>query len=213
MLQLWGRKDAFNVQKVLWFLDELNLEYDHIPAGGSHGKLDTAEFLAMNPHGRVPVISDNGHIVWDSHAILRYLAEKYSAVSYWPKEPKLRSNIDSWMNWQHTSLQPAFMDKIFWAFYRTPEDKRNSDIINEGIKLCSDYFKILDKQLAERKYICGDEITLADIVIGTTLYRFFSLTIEQPEVPNVKRWYGLLQQRPAYQRNVMLPFDYMYGIK
>ena len=79
MLRIWGRRSAFNVQKVLWLVGELQLAHEHIPAGGEFGGLDTAEFLALNPHGRVPVIDDNGTIVWESHAILRYLAARYGA--------------------------------------------------------------------------------------------------------------------------------------
>src|SRR5262249_40585224 len=65
-LTVWGRLSSINVQKVMWALDEIGLAYEHVPAGGSFGLLDTPEFKAMNPHGWVPVIDDDGAIVWES---------------------------------------------------------------------------------------------------------------------------------------------------
>jgi glutathione S-transferase len=77
MLKVWGRRSSFNLQKVMWLVGELGLPHEHIPAGGDFGLNDTPEFLAMNPHGRVPVIDDDGIVVWESQTILRYLAAKY----------------------------------------------------------------------------------------------------------------------------------------
>ena len=76
MLRIWGRRDAFNVQKAMWLIGELGLPHQHTPAGGSAGGLDDPAFRAMNPHGRVPVIDDGGTVVWESHTILRYLAAR-----------------------------------------------------------------------------------------------------------------------------------------
>jgi glutathione S-transferase len=79
MLKVWGRRSSFNVQKVMWLIGELGLAHEHIDAGGAFGGLDTPAFLAMNPHGRIPVIRDELATVWESHAILRYLAARDNA--------------------------------------------------------------------------------------------------------------------------------------
>src|ERR1700674_2390558 len=104
MLSVWGRKSSFNVQKVMWLVDELQLPHEHIPAGGSFGGLDAPEFLAMNPHGRVPVIDDGGVIVWESHAILRYLAAQYGRGRFWSHDAGERSSVERWMDWSQTTL-------------------------------------------------------------------------------------------------------------
>jgi glutathione S-transferase len=87
MLKVWGRGSSFNVQKVLWLVGELGLPHEHISAGGDFGGLGDPGFLAMNPHGRVPTIDDDGVVVWESHTILRYLAAKQGGAAWWPEAP------------------------------------------------------------------------------------------------------------------------------
>jgi len=98
MLTVYGRKSSFNVQKVMWLAGELGIVHTHVELGGSHGGLGTAEFRAMNPHGRVPVVDDNGTIIWESHAILRYLAACYGRGRFWSDDAAQRSLCDRWMD-------------------------------------------------------------------------------------------------------------------
>ena len=182
MLTIWGRRNAFNVQKVLWLMGELGLPHEHIPAGGDFGGLDDPAFRAMNPHGRVPVIDEDGTVVWESHAILRYLAARDGRL--WPADPAERS---------------------------TPEAERNAELIARKQAACAAHFKLLDAHLAGRPYLAGDAFGLGDIPAGTVLYRYFGMGLETPPVPHVRAWYARLMERPAYREHVMMPFDDMYG--
>lgn len=211
MLKIWGRRNSFNVQKVLWLVGELGLPHEHVPAGGSFGKIGSPEFLALNPHGRVPVIDDAGKVVWESHAILRYLAARFGQDRFWSDDAGARSDDDRWMDWAQTALQPAFLTDIFWAYYRTPEAQRDWSVIDRGIERCSRYFRLLDRWLDGKSYMLGDRLGLADIAVGTHLYRYFSLDIERPHVPNVEAWYRRLQARAPYREHVMIPFDDLHG--
>jgi glutathione S-transferase len=211
MLKVWGRRSSFNVQKVMWLIGELGLEHQHIDAGGSFGGLDTADFLAMNPHGRVPVIRDDEAIVWESHAILRYLAARHGAARFWPDDPVARARVDGWMDWSQTALQPDFLVGVFWGFFRTPEDKRNWPAIRASLLRCVRHFEKLDRLLEGRSFLLGEELTLADISAGTSLYRYFELEIERPQLTQVERWYRTLQQRPAFCDHVMIPFEELRG--
>src|SRR4030088_3067317 len=116
MLKAWGRRSSFNLQKVMWLIGELELPHEHIDAGGQFGGLDTPAFRAMNPHGRIPVIQDDAATVWESHAILRYLAARHGAGRFWSDDPVARAAVDGWMDWSHTALQPDFLVGVFWAF-------------------------------------------------------------------------------------------------
>ena len=210
MLKVWGRPDAFNVQKVLWLIDELAIAHEHIPLGGSFGGLEDPAFRAMNPHGRVPVIDENGRIVWESHSIIRYLAARHGAGTLWPEQPYDRSLAERWMDWMLASLQRDFMD-LFWGYYRTPEADRDLPLIARATERCAQHYALLDRHLAEQPYLAGEAFTMADIPAGTSLYRYFGLDIERPSVPNVDAWYGRLSERPAYRSRVMLPFDHLFG--
>jgi glutathione S-transferase len=203
MLTVWGRRSSFNLQKVMWLVGELGVAHEHIELGGQFGGLDSAEFGRRNPHRKVPVIDDDGVVVWESQTILRYLAARYGSGGeasngeprLWHDEPARRAQVEQWMDWSQTTLQPDFLMGIFWGFYRTPADERD----------------LLDSQLAEHDFLLGNALSLADIVIGTHLYRYFNLDIERPVVPLVKAYYERLQSRSAYQDHVMVPFAELEG--
>ena len=141
MLTVWGRRSSFNLQKVMWLVGELELPHRHIPAGGDFGLNDAPEFLAMNPHGRVPVIDDDGAIVWESQTILRYLAAKYGRGRFWSDDPAVRSLAERWMDWSQATLQADFLIGVFWGFYRTPEAQRNMAVVNAKIRACARHFQ------------------------------------------------------------------------
>jgi glutathione S-transferase len=211
MLTVWGRRSSFNVQKVMWLVGELELEHQHVDAGGRFGGLDAPDFLTMNPHGRVPVIREGEATVWESHAILRYLAATHGAGRFWSGDPADRAAVDGWMDWSQTSLQPDFLNGVFWGFYRTPEDKRNWPAINAALARCVRHFAKLDRLLEGRPYLLGDALTLADITAGTSLYRYFELEIERPRLRQVERWYDTLQHHQAFREHVMIPFMELRG--
>ncbi|MBO6559014.1 MAG: glutathione S-transferase [Nisaea sp.] len=211
MLKVWGRRSAFNVQKVMWLIGELGLAHEHTTLGGDAGGLDDPDFLKMNPHGRVPVIDDNGTIVWESHAILRYLAAVYGDAALWPDDPAVRSEADRWMDWAQSSLQPTFLNGIFWGYFRTPEAERDWPTIREKQELTNQYFKRLDEALKGRDYLGGACLGLGDIPAGTHLYRYFGMDLDRPALPHVEAWFERLQERPAYREHVMIPFQNLKG--
>lgn len=210
MLQIFGRRSSLNVQKVLWFIEELSLDYGQKDLGGRFGGLDTPDYLNMNPHGKVPLLKDGDLTVWESQAILNYLAAKYGADNFWPEEPAERSHMDRWVSWGLTTLQPDFMG-VFWGFYRTPEAERNWSFINRSLKAANADYQMLDRQIGESGMIIGDRLSLADILIGTSLYRYFEMEIERPPLPNVEAYYQRLQNRPAYVEHVMYSFEELKG--
>jgi glutathione S-transferase len=210
-LKIWGRRSSLNVQKVMWLVGELGVAFEHLPAGGDLGGLGDPGFLALNPHGRVPVIQDGDVTVWESQAILRYLAATYGRDSFWSDSPAVRSQFDRWMDWSQSSFQPDFLNGVFWGFYRTPEHLRDARAVKVKIERCAAYLRLLDQALADRPFLAGDQLTLADIPVGTSLYRYFNLEIDRPNVPHVEAWYDRLLQRPAYREHVMIPFDDLKG--
>jgi len=211
MLKVWGRRNSQNVQKVLWLAGELGLPHEHVPAGGAFGRLADPDFGALNPNRMVPVIEDDGVVVWESHAILRYLAATYGGDAWWPADPGERSGFDRWMDWAQAQWQPAFLSGVFWGFYRTPEAQRDAKAIARSLARCTELLQVVERQLVGRTYLTGDRLTLGDIPLGSCLYRYFELEIERPALPRVEAWYAELAARPAYREHVMLPFDDLKG--
>jgi glutathione S-transferase len=210
MLEVWGRRSAFNVQKAMWVVGELALPHRRVDAGGAFGGLDDPAFLAMNPHGRIPVIDDGGLVVWESHAIIRYLAARYGSGTLWPIDVAERSVADRWMDWSATTLQRDFMD-LFWGYYRTPDEKRKWPRIRELVERCGRHYALLDRHLGSQPYLGGERFTMADVPAGTTLYRYLGLDLDRPRLPHLDAWYQRLTARPAYREHVMIPFAELRG--
>ncbi len=164
----------------------------------------------MNPNGRIPVIDDGGTVVWESHAIVRYLAARYGEGSLWPPDPALRAVADAWMEWMQTTLYRDFID-LFWGLVRTPPEERDWPAIHATNARLARHYEILDRHLASRAYLAGDEFTMADIPAGTTLYRYYEMEIDRPPLVNLRAWHDRLSERPAYRTHVIMPFDDLRG--
>ena len=210
MIHLYGRHTSYNVQKVLWALDELHLDFQHTNLGGAYGGLDTTEFKALNPNRRVPVLDDNGLIVWESNAIVRYLAATYGQGTLWAQDPGERSHADRWMEWAVNSLLPPFIG-LFWGYYRTPEVDRNLGRIGHLRSQCEQQFALLDEHLRDRPYLAGEAFSMGDIPAGTCLYRYFEMGLEVEKPANVCAWYQSLLDREPYHQRVAEPFDELFG--
>ena len=210
MIRIWGRASAFNLQKAYWALLETGQSHERIDAGGDFGGLEAPDFLARNPNGRIPVIDDDGFVLWESQAIIRYLSEHY-APDLIPDSVQGRALAAQWMDWSQTTLQPAFMD-LFWGGVRMPKEKQDAAFVGRALSRTAAALNLLDKELATHAFLVGDSFTVADIPAGTHLYRFFEMDdIDRPALPHVSAWYEQLRDRPAYQKAVMVPFDDLVG--
>jgi len=206
MLKIWGRANSINVQKAMWTVAELGLAHERIDAGGVFGGLMEPEYLAKNPNGRVPVLEDDGLVVWESNAIVRYLCARHSAGALWPEDPAARSHADRWMDWQAASLIADFT-AVFLGLIRTPEAERDNAAINAAAGRVNDALRVLDAHLEGREWVAGDGMTMGDIAIGAMVYRYLHLPMERPELRNVAAYYERLTTRPAYAEHVMIPLS------
>lgn len=209
-MRLYARRTSSNCQKVLWFLGELGLDYEFIATGGDAGGLDAPEYRALNPNGRVPTLVDRDLAVWESHAILRYLAAAYGGDAWWPADPGERSRVERWMDWSQSGFDRAFMD-LFWGYWRTPEAQRDARANRACLSWCRHHMQILDAALADRPWLAGPRLSLADVPVGALMYRYANLDVAEALPSNVARWYASLCERKAFREHVMLPFDDLKG--
>jgi glutathione S-transferase len=206
MLTIWGNADSVNVQKVLWCCEEIGRGYRRIDAGRHFGVVGTPEFLALNPNGLVPTIDDEGFVVWESGAILRYLAATYSVGRLWPEDPRARADADRWVDWSNSTFWPALVP-IFRAFYRTPPERRDPAAIEEAVLHAQGVASVLDRHLATRAFLGGPDFSMGDIAVGCAAWRWFAMPIERAPLPSLQRWFEQLASRPAYRKIVMQPLS------
>lgn len=208
MLTVWGRISSSNVQAVMWCIHELELPVTRIDAGLHYGVTDTAEYLSMNPNGTVPTLQDGINApLWESGAILRYLANIYATDSFWPSDALLRANVDRWAEWSKVSVAMNFTSPIFWRVARTPWARRDASAIAEAATHLEKFLAIADAQLSKHTYLAGDDLTLADIQLGHILYRYYDIELVRADLKNLRRYYDMLTERPAYKTNVMVSYE------
>lgn len=208
MLTIWGRKSSSNVQAVMWCIAELGLPYERIDAGFIYGVVNTPEYLAMNPNGTVPTIVDGDNPpLWESGAILRYLATTYAPETFWPTKPVALAFVDQWAEWSKINIAQSFTGPIFWRAVRTAPSKRDPVAITEAVANLDKKLDIAEAQLLKTPYLAGSDLTLADIQFGHCLYRYFTIDIERRPRPVLTAYYNALTDRPAYADHVMVSYD------
>ena len=207
MLTVWGRQSSSNVQAVLWCLAELGVDHERVDAGFVYGVVDTPEYRAMNPNGTVPTVRDgDGPALFESGAILRYLASRYASEPFWPAEPRARAQVDQWAEWAKQNVALYFTAPVFWQTVRVPAARRDPAAIAAAVERLEGKLRIADARLAERRFIAGETLTLADIQLGHVLYRYFDVPIERAPLPRLRRYYEALAERPAYREHVMVSY-------
>ncbi len=205
VIKIWGRPNSVNVQKVLWCCDELSAPYERVDAGGEFGGTREPGYLAMNPTALIPTIDEGGFTLWESNTIVRYLSAKYGAETLWPQDPAARALADKWMDYQIGTLWVAFRP-AFLGLVRTPPEERNMAQIEASLENTATALSILDVHLAESEYAAGADLTMGDVALGPMVYRWLNMEIERPPLPGLEAWHERLTARPAYQRDVMVPF-------
>ncbi|CFX07303.1 Glutathione S-transferase-like protein [Candidatus Filomicrobium marinum] len=207
VLRIWGRVTSINVQKVLWAADEIGLSYERVDVGGEFGKTDTPEYLALNPNKKIPVIQDGDFVLWESNAIVRYLAEAYGVLA--PAELEDRALAGQWSDWSLSSLYSDLITNCFHQHIRVTAENRDHALIAAASERLVEQFTILDRHLEGRSFIVGDALSFADIVVGALMFRYYTMPIQHVEAPNVEAWYQRLQERSAYREHVMRDWQQM----
>jgi len=207
MLTVYGRATSSNVQALLWGLEELGLSYERLDFGEVHGGLDTPDFLVMNPHGLIPVLKVGDTALFETPAILRYLASEHSDETFWPADPLARAQVDMWAEWAKHSVAEAFTGPVFWRHTRTAPERRDTALALRNLKALENELAKADARLAKHDYLCGNHLTLADIQFGHVLYRYFDIDIARRSLPALQAYYRRLTERPAYQKAIMVSYD------
>tara|TARA_Y100001936_G_scaffold51174_1_gene49736 strand:+ start:397 stop:1014 length:618 start_codon:yes stop_codon:yes gene_type:complete len=205
LIQLYGRRNSINVQKVSWALCELNIEFKWHDEHGKFGKVNVENYEKINPQLIVPTLDHNGSIIKQSNTIVRYLYRKYTDVYEISNDEDI-AIAESWMEFQTTDLQ-LNMTPIFWGLVRNPPEERNQEMIDKNIILLNKKFEIFDQFLEDRDYILNNKFGMSDIIMGAASYRYLSLPIERPNLSNLKGWFEKISKRDCFKHNILGTFS------
>jgi glutathione S-transferase len=198
---LLGKSTSINVRKVLWLCDEIKLAIEHEEYGSGFLPTNTKDFIAMNPNAMVPVIKDGDFVLWESNAICRYLAGKHGRTDLLPPDLQARALVDQWMDWQSTELNNAWR-YAFMGLVRNSAAHQDADLIAASVQNWNRHMQILDAQLSKtQSYATGRVFTLADIVLGLSVHRWYSVPMERAKLPAVHEYYERLSERPAFLKH------------
>ncbi|NUU01543.1 glutathione S-transferase family protein [Herbaspirillum robiniae] len=199
MLTIYGRDSSINVRKVLWACAELGIDYRREDWGNGFRSTREPAFLAMNPNAMVPVIDDDGFVLWESNSILRYLASQYGDGALYPAAPRERARVDQWMDWQASDLNRCW-SYAFMALVRKSPAHGDAQQLAASIDNWSGFMQVLEQRLQQTgAYVAGDAFSLADIPVGLSVNRWFGTPFEHPALPAVARYYELLDRRQGFR--------------
>lgn len=198
---IWGRLNSHNVKKVVWFAEELGLKWQRHDIGGQFGY--TEAYLAKNPNRLVPMIEDGKIALWESNAILRYMAAEYGGEAWFPSDPIDRALADRWMDWQITYADAQRLP--FLSMARVPEAEWDMPSIGRDVASCARQLAVLDRHLAEQPWLSGARFGLGDIPMGVYAYTWFNLPFDKPDFPALADWYERIKARRGFAPYVMIP--------
>jgi glutathione S-transferase len=192
----------------MWVIGELDLPYERYDVGFTYGGNNTPEFLAMNPNGTVPILQNgNDTPIWETGAILRYLASKYADDTFWPECAEERAAVDKWAEWAKFNIALNFTVPIFWRVARTAPSKRDLVAIQQAVSDFEGFLAVAEAQLAKHSYLVSNNFSLADIQFGHLLYRYFDIDIQRSKFSNVEAYYRRLSERKAFKEHVAISYE------
>jgi glutathione S-transferase len=195
MLKIYGvaRSRAF---RVLWMAQELGLDYQHVKVDFASGETREPGFLALNPNGQVPVIDDDGFILWESMAINLYLAKKYGAGEFYPTRLEDEARAWQWSFWGMTEVErPVLTAMMNRAVY--PEEKRDKAAADAAEQALAQPLKVLDGALGRSPNLLGESFTVADLNVASILAWARPAQIDMSAFPKLAEWLKNCAERPA----------------
>ncbi|MTJ83575.1 MAG: glutathione S-transferase [Telmatospirillum sp.] len=201
MLTVLGKLPSINVRKVLWTAGEIGLAYEREDWGLGFASTRSADFLALNPNGQVPVVRTEDGVLWESNSICRYLAHRQGRHDLLPADAWGRARVERWMDWQATDLNGAWRYAFLGLARRNPAFQDRA-AIGDSLRAWTGKMEILDRQLAATgAFVAGNAFTLADVVIGLSVNRWLKTPVERPALPAVAAYFARLSLRPAFREH------------
>jgi len=197
-MKLYGHSWSNAARRVQMLCEELGIPYTYETVDLMGGKQYTPEFQKLNPNSKVPAIDDDGFMLWESQAIMRYLADKHKAHAWYPTDPKARARVEQWLDWNQTRLGTEAGKIMFNTHFAG--DKRNDQAIEDAKKWLEKIFPVMDAELKNRSYLSGDQPTLADLAAASNLAYLEMCQYDLKPYSAITRWYDAMKKRPSFAK-------------
>lgn len=207
-LVVHGRASSSNTQCVMWVASELGLEVDRRDVGGPYGGNDDPAFRAISPFGLVPAIEDGDQAFFEAPVICRYLVDTYDEAGVFNTSPWCAA----WAEWCKWRLSRAYIEPIFWRYFRTPEAERDMPQVMLDLR---EFERLAGIALEARNgaaWLGGDRLSLGDIWFGHLLFRYFTMGLPLESPDGLAAYYEACKARPAYAAHVMIDYADVQGV-
>lgn len=198
MIKIYGSPRS-SASRCYFLMEEIGLPYENVPLDMMNlREHKAAEYLRLNPNGKVPCLVDGDFVIWESLAINFYLAEKYKPELL-GSDPQEKGLIHQWSLWGLTELQPPLIDMFIQLMF-TPEDKRDPNVMKKAQDKLPIVFAILDRALTGKRHIVGDRFTLADLNLASVVNIASAVQVSLEPYPAIVAWNARIWERPAFQK-------------
>jgi glutathione S-transferase len=169
----------------LWALEELGVAYEHNPMPTTDAK--SAAHLKLNPNGHVPVLEDDGVVLWESMAINLYLADKYGKNSLWPQDAAGRAEAYKWSFWAMTEVEPHLLT-ILRNRVMAPPENRDEKAAQAAVEALKAPLNALEESLKGKEYLLGKNFTIADLNVAAVMSWIPMMKLDLSSTPTVAAW-------------------------
>jgi glutathione S-transferase len=199
-MRLYYHPFSPNARRALMTAIQVGLPFERVLIDLRKGEQKHSEYLKLNPNGKVPTLVDDGFVLWESRAIMAYLADKAGAHTLYPQDLRARADVNHWMFFDAVHFSPAVQIQVFERLIKgmlgmgAPDPKE----IERGAKLLAPLLTLLDGHLADRAWLCGGALTLADLSLATPLFFAHAAQIALP--PHMAAWLARVETLEVWQQ-------------
>ncbi|MBL8643925.1 MAG: glutathione S-transferase family protein [Rhodospirillaceae bacterium] len=198
MITLYG-KTASRTSRNLWALEELGLPYKHVPFDYLKGETKTPEFLAINPAGKVPALTDGNVVMTESLGMNLYIANTYGQGKLWPDDQAGRAKCIQWTLWAATELEPSAVGRLI-QMVLTPEPQRDQKVIDAFAEKTKLALNTLNTALTRSAYLAGNAFSIADLNVAAVADYLVRTKFDLTPWPAAQKWLAECLARPANQK-------------
>ena len=201
-MRLYHHPFSFNARRAVMTALHLGVPVELVFVDLQKGEQRQPQFLKLNPNHRVPVLEDDGFVLWESHAIMQYLADKTPRQTLYPTDTRSRADVNRWLFWSGQHFSPAIgilnwehvIKGILGLGAADPAEVRR------GEQLVREFAGVLDAHLTGRDWICGEALSLADIAVATPLAATVPAKLPVTDLPNLQRWFARMQTLEVWKK-------------